>query len=403
MENSLKLAAPEAGRKTHVPSRILMTADTVGGVWHYSMDLAGALAEQGAEVTIAAMGGLMSEDQRSAADRPGVRVVDSQFRLEWMKDPWDDVRRAGDWLLDLAAGVRPDVIHLNNYAHGALPWGRPVVMVGHSCVFSWFAAVRKQPPPPSWLPYRQAVAAGLAAADAVTAPTHAMLDALRRHYGGFRAVRPIRNGRARGSFTPGPKDPVIFSAGRAWDAAKNLAALDEVAADIPWPVRIAGSPDHPDGGKIEFNSAGVLGHLGRADMAHWMRRAAIYALPARYEPFGLSALEAGLCRCALVLGNISSLREVWEDAAVYVDPNDPVELKAALMRLIGDDDFRGTVGARAEARARSFTLTSMVANYSALYAAVLSAHAQTAQPSVGSRRRRRTGRPAAASSADLAL
>ncbi len=32
-------------------------------------------------------------------------------------------------------------------------------------------------------------------------------------------------------------------------------------------------------------------------------------LPARYEPFGLSVLEAALSGCALVLGDIPSLRE----------------------------------------------------------------------------------------------
>ena len=54
----------------------------------------------------------------------------------------------------------------------------------------------------------------------------------------------------------------------------------------------------------------------------WMARAAIYALPARYEPFGLTALEAGLSGCALVLGDIPSLREVWGETACFVPPDD---------------------------------------------------------------------------------
>jgi glycogen(starch) synthase len=45
-------------------------------------------------------------------------------------------------------------------------------------------------------------------------------------------------------------------------------------------------------------------------------------LPARYEPFGLSVLEAALSGCALVLGDIASLREVWGGAACYVRPGD---------------------------------------------------------------------------------
>ena len=50
-------------------------------------------------------------------------------------------------------------------------------------------------------------------------------------------------------------------------------------------------------------------------------RAAIYALPAHYEPFGLSILEAAMSGCALVLGDIPSLREIWGDAAVFVHPD----------------------------------------------------------------------------------
>src|SRR5690606_27280402 len=77
--------------------------------------------------------------------------------------------------------------------------------------------------------------------------------------------------------------------------------------------------------------------------------------PARYEPFGLSALEAGLAGCALVLGDIPSLREVWGDAALFVPPHDHRSLAATLQRLIGDAELRRHYGTRARARARQFT------------------------------------------------
>src|SRR5690606_8377688 len=104
--------------------------------------------------------------------------------------------------------------------------------------------------------------------------------------------------------------------------AKNLAQLDAVATELPWPVYVAGSTEHPDGGNAAFDSVETLGVLSRAEMKHWLGRASIYVLPARYEPFGLSALEAALSGCALVLGDIPSLREVWGPAATYVDPAD---------------------------------------------------------------------------------
>jgi hypothetical protein len=42
-----------------------------------------------------------------------------------------------------------------------------------------------------------------------------------------------------------------------------------------------------------------LGELTRRQLAREMGCAAIFAAPARYEPFGLAALEAALSGCAL--------------------------------------------------------------------------------------------------------
>lgn len=94
-----------------------------------------------------------------------------------------------------------------------------------------------------------------------------------------------------------------------------------------------------------------------------MSQASIYALPARYEPFGLSALEAGLSGCALILGDIPSLREVWGDAALYVPPDDAKALRWGLKWLIRNSALRADLAARALARARTYSLERMAQNY----------------------------------------
>ncbi len=132
-----------------LPRKVLMTADTVGGVWTYAIELARGLADRGVEVALATMGEPLNVHQREKADRiPRLRVFESTFKLEWMEDPWRDLEKAGDWLLNLEERVRPDLIHLNGYVHGALPWSAPKVMVGHSCVLSWWQAVRGEAAPP---------------------------------------------------------------------------------------------------------------------------------------------------------------------------------------------------------------------------------------------------------------
>jgi glycosyltransferase involved in cell wall biosynthesis len=353
---------------------VLLTADTVGGVWTYAIELAGQLATQGVRVHLATMGAPPRPHQRrEAAAIEGLVLHESGWRLEWMPDPWDDVDRAGAWLLALERELGPDLVHLNQFAFGALPFRAPTLLVAHSCVLSWWQAVHGAPAPAAWSTYRARVAAGLAGAGGVAAPTRAMLDTLAPNYGVARAGRVLPNGRRADLFPPAAKQPVVLAAGRFWDAAKNLAALDTVAPALPWPVRVAGSCAGPDGSLHRPLAVQALGELATTDLARALSTAAIYALPARYEPFGLSVLEAGLAGCALVLGDIASLREVWGGAALFVDPADPQALQVALTRLIAAPAERERLAAAARARALQFSAERMGRATLAAYAALADA------------------------------
>lgn len=349
--------------------RVLITVDTIGGVWTYGLELMRALDASGTRFALATMGRRLNEDQRRAAESlPHVEVYESGYKLEWMENPWADVAAAGRWLLELEREWKPDLVHLNGYAHGALPWKAPVVIVAHSCVYSWFASVRKHAPPPEWQRYRRHVGRGLERADAVVAPTRAMLDALNTHYEGRAASGTvIPNGRDPHGFHWAGKEPYIFTAGRIWDDGKNLALLGHIARYLPWPVFAAGDPSHPDGGLVAHGGMGCLGPLSSQGVAEWLSRASIYALPARYEPFGLSVLEAALSGCALVIADLPSLRENWEGAAVFVSPDDPGQWTEALASLTEDEKAREQLGVAARKRARAFSATRMGTAYQKLY------------------------------------
>jgi glycogen(starch) synthase len=348
---------------------VLMTADAVGGVWRYALDLAVGLATHGMRATLAVMGPAPQVRQLDEARRAGVDVLDRPYRLEWMEDPWADVERAGAWLLELEESLAPGIVHLNGYAHATLPWRAPTVVVAHSCVRTWWRAVRKEPPPPDTDRYAGAVAAGLDAACCVVAPTAAMQSAMRDEYRSSAPWRVIPNGTA-----PGPhgapltrKAPIVLSAGRVWDPAKNIAGLSAAAEQIEWPVYVAGSCEAPDGTVSHLTGVRTLGSLPASVMARWYDRAAIYALPARYEPFGLSVLEAAQAGCALVLGDIESLRENWDGAALFVPPDDSAALAAALQRLIRQPRERTELACRARQRASGLSLERTADAYQQLY------------------------------------
>jgi len=352
----------------HTRHRLLMTADPIGGVWSYALTLAQALQPFGIDIVLATMGAPLQASQREAVQRlDNVTLFESTYQLEWMHEPWEEVEAAGAWLLELDKQMKPRVVHVNGYVHAALPWQCPSLVVGHSCVLSWYAAVKHTAAPAVWKRYRQAITRGLRHAALVTAPTMAMLAALRDHYGTFAAAHAIPNGCRTQGLSPGAKEPFIFTAGRVWDEAKNIAALDQIASHLPWPVYIAGETRHPNGTAVCLHYAIGLGQLPFQEVAMWLRRAAIFALPARYEPFGLSALEAGLAGCALVLGDIPSLREVWHDAALFVPPEQPEALEAALLGLIADTSRRWHMAHEAHTRAQQFTPERMAQGYMTLY------------------------------------
>ena len=349
-------------------TRVLMTTDAVGGVWQYTLDLSRALRARGVEVRVAVLGPPPSAAQRNAAEAAGLNLVELAGRLEWMDQPWDDVDDAAAELLEFEEYFEPDVIHLNGYALAALPWRAPAIVVAHSCVCSWWRAVHGERAPASVDTYRERVMRGLAQAMVVVSPSAAMLEALAVEYEFAGRARVIPNATTLEPATHVMREPLVFTAGRLWDPAKSIAALCAAASDLPWPVVVAGDACDPQG-RMTAVTGGVrhLGVLDSVEMREWYARASVYALPARYEPFGLSVLEAARAGCALVLGDIPSLRENWEGAAVFVPPDDRQALAAAISRVCRDEVGRQRLVNAARARAATFTIARMVTAYLDLY------------------------------------
>lgn len=354
--------------KPRIPRRILMTADPIGGVWTFALELARIFEPHGIEIGLATMGAWLTPTQhRELAVRKNVRLFESNYRLEWMDDPWHEVDRAGEWLLQIAESFQPDLIHLNGYSHAVLPWSVPVIVSAHSCVLSWWRAVKNENAPARYNQYRERVGAGLDAAAVVTAPSAAMRDSLTDNYGYWRNCVVIHNARDPRLFSSRPKSELVFSCGRIWDEAKNLCLLDAIAPSSDWPIEIAGDCRHPMGSTVALSHVRCVGMLPAPEMAERFARAAIFVLPARYEPFGLSVLEAALSGCALVLGDIPSLREIWQDAAVFTAPDNACGLAQILNGLIGNHARRCEFAARARTRALTFSPRRMGERYLGCY------------------------------------
>lgn len=376
--------------------RLLMTTDTVGDVWTYCMDLCAALRPYGASVALASMGGAPSPQQREQVARLGhVTLHESTYKLGRMEDPWSDLEQAGEWLLALERKLRPDIVHLNDLSHGALPWQSPVVLVGHSCTLSWWHAVHKHRGPSKRFTYQKMVRGSVQAADRVVAPSTAMMDALVHHYGPIDAPLVIFNGRDFPMLLPSPEakvpfvEPLIFSAGRLWDEARNIAALQKLRPAAPWKIQVASTTPGESGKRGEVHH---LGPLTQEELADRLLRASVYIAPTRYEPFGLGILEAARAGCALVLSDLPSLREIWGDAAEYVNPDDPADLANCVDALIADPGHLTRMMERAWRRSQRYSHCRMAAGYMHLYQSLKRQFAQGTLP-----RQRRVPMPSVSS------
>jgi len=407
---------------------VLITSDTVGGVWTYTQDLATGLAQRGHRVTLVSFGKLPTPHQTAWMQMlPGVDYRPTEYRLEWMETAERDIDESRRYLELLVREVSPDVLHFSQYCYGDIDADVPRIVVAHSDVVSWWVAVHsKEPDDTPWMRrYRGHVKSGLRGADLVVAPSAWMLDTLTRHYGRPEHGTVIYNGRNPELFAPDQgKEAFALSVGRIWDEGKYISLLleskgilygenatsqhadvvaqkssrpvgahanspalqrwEDSGSDVspegtdessknPLPhIRIVGWEQEPGREKKALptcpDNVQLLGPKSQAELRELYATAAIYIATSRYEPFGLSPLEAALSGCALVMNDIPVFHELWGNAALYFQRNDPHALAELIGELKHSPGLREQYGARAyETARRKFTAARMVEEYEGAY------------------------------------
>jgi glycosyltransferase involved in cell wall biosynthesis len=369
------MTSPDGTAGLHV----LMTADAVGGVWQYALDLAGGLRLHGVKTTLAVLGPAPSEDQRAMAEAAGATLIETGLSLDWTAREAREVKEAGSTLAQLAAQVRPDVIHLNSPALAAdVTFDGPVVGVCHSCVATWWQAVRGGSLPEDFVWRTDLVRRGYASADRLLAPTTAFAQATAQAYDLAEPPLVVKNGRRALSMKAGAdSEPFVFTAGRLWDEGKNFSAIDRAAMRLSIPVLAAGPLQGPNGAQVEAHHAKALGNLTDFEIARHLSQRPLFVSMARYEPFGLAVLEAAQAECALVLSDIPTFRELWEGAALFVNPDDDNAMADAVVRLMHDPDARAALGHAASERTNAYTVEAMSAGVLKVYRSVLAKTSST--------------------------
>jgi glycosyltransferase involved in cell wall biosynthesis len=182
-------------------------------------------------------------------------------------------------------------------------------------------------------------------------------------------------------FYPGAEEPIILAAGfpfrvKGFDilcrAFHTIAAahpgwtLVLIGHQVPEALRAAGL-EHP---RIEAHP-GVL----QPELAEWMSRCAIFALPSRTEAMGRVLIEAGAAGKCRVASRVDGIPTVIEDGidGLLVEKEDVGQLAAVLAHLIGDPQSRRRLGEAARARTqREFSGEAYIEHYADLVSSALS-------------------------------
>lgn len=97
------------------------------------------------------------------------------------------------------------------------------------------------------------------------------------------------------------------------------------------------------------------GHVQLADLAQIMASAFAFTFVPYFEGFGIPLVEAMKCGTPILSGNLTSLPEVAEDAAIYCNPLDVNDIQRQLIELVENESLRQTLSAKALERSKCFS------------------------------------------------
>lgn len=361
--------------------QILMTTDTLGEVWLYSLNLARALEPFDVHIHLASMGAMPNKEQKEEIEALGnVTLYSSNWQLEWMHNPWDEVEAAGHWLKYLQSEIRPHLMHFNHYSLAALPWKSPVLLVGHGNLLSWWEAVHGVPAPEEYHIYRTKVSEGIQAASMVVASTASALEEFTRHYGPIARQQLIHHSIISPQANTRAKQPFILAAGNLDYETDYPDFCESLAAKaLSWPLLVIDEKQKTGEQQAYAPNLHWLGKLSRQAQADRLAAAAVYLHPVKYDPFGLRVLEAAHAGCAMVLADIPTLRELWQDAALFIAVADVTSAHQQVEALLQNKKQRQLLAQKAKVRARQYNAAVQGKHYFNLYRDLILAGRQQAE------------------------
>ena len=114
--------------------------------------------------------------------------------------------------------------------------------------------------------------------------------------------------------------------------------------------------------------AGItLPYLGMEELELLYRSASVLLYPSLYEGFGLPILDAFAANLPVITSNVSSMPEVGGKAAIYVDPNNVLDIKRNLNEVMNDEKLRKELVKKGFERVKQFSWEKCVQETAEVY------------------------------------
>ncbi|RPI04744.1 MAG: glycosyltransferase family 1 protein [Ignavibacteriae bacterium] len=133
-------------------------------------------------------------------------------------------------------------------------------------------------------------------------------------------------------------------------ACPLLAFAGDIAHQREYPQLMKSLHALGIGNRIRF-----LGYVPEKELPLLYQASTMFLFPSRYEGFGLPVLQAMAAGTPVITTKLSSIPEVAGDAALYIHPDNPVELARAITEIFSNHALRSSLVASGMKRAGTFS------------------------------------------------